>query len=134
MMTLREINLDVDHPVLAVWWEAHKWPVVPRSVLPKLGVVTLDGDLRVAAAFLYMDNSVGVCWLEWLVTNPDATGRQSLAGIAAVTEFLAERALEMNYGVMFTTCRQPALARIYERHGFGRTDEGVIHLVRKLRE
>lgn len=134
MITLREVNLDADHPVLSLWWEAHRFPVVPRSILPKLGVMALDGEVRVAAAFLYMDNSVGVSWLEWLVTNPDATGKQSLAGIGAVVNFLAERALELDYGVMLTTCRQPALARIFERHGFAKTDEGVIHLVRKLRE
>lgn len=134
MKHIREIELDTDYPVLTVWWEAHGWPVVPRVILPKLGVMAMDGDLRVAAAFLYMDNSVGVSMLEWLVTNPDSTGKQSLAAIGAVVGFLAERALEMDYGVMLTSCRQPALARIYERHGFQRTDEGIIHMVRKLRE
>lgn len=134
MNSIREINLDADHPVLAVWWEAHGWPVVPRAILPKLGVMAMAGDLRVAAGFLYMDNSVGVSMLEWLVTNPDATGRQSLAAIGAVIGFLSERALEMDYGVMLTSCRQPGLARIYERHGFAKTDEGIIHMVRKLRE
>jgi len=134
MNSIREINLDVDHPVLATWWEAHGWPVVPRAILPKLGVMALSGDMRVAAAFLYMDNSVGVSMLEWLVTNPDATGKQSLAAIGAVIGFLSERALEMDYGVMLTSCRQPGLARIYQHHGFEKTDEGVIHMVRKLRE
>lgn len=134
MIHVREITLDQDHPVLTAWWTAHGWPVVPRVILPKLGVMAMDGGLRVAAAFVYMDNSCGVCMLEWLVTNPDSTGKQSLAGIGAVIEFLAERVLELDYGVMLTSCRQPALARIYERHGFEKTDEGIIHMVRKLRE
>lgn len=134
MIQLRAIDLEADHPVLSLWWEAHGWPVVPAAILPKLGVMALDNDARIAAAFLYMDNSVGVSMLEWLVTNPDATGKQSLGGISAVIGFLTERALEMDYGVMLTSCRQPGLARIYERHGFAKTDEGVIHMVRKLRE
>jgi hypothetical protein len=132
MTTLREITIETDYPLVSGWWEAHGFPVVPVAVLPKLGVMAMDGELPVTAAWLYMDNSTGVCMLEWLVTNPDATGRQSLAGIAAVVGFLAERASEMNYGAMLTSCRQPALARIYERHGFTKTDEGVIHLVRNL--
>lgn len=134
MNSIREINLDTDHATLAAWWEAHGWPVVPRAILPKLGVMAMAGEMPVAAAFLYMDNSVGVSMLEWLVTNPDATGRQTLAAIGAVIGFLSERALEMDYGVMLTSCRQPALARIFEHHGFARTDEGIIHMVRKLRE
>jgi hypothetical protein len=133
-MHLREIDRTQDHATLSAWWTAHGFPVVPLPVLPKLGVMAFDGELGLAAGFLYMDNSVGVCWLEWLVTNPEATGRQSLAGIAAVVEFMAERALEMDYGVMLTSCRQEGLARIYQRHGFERTDEGIVHLVRKLRD
>ena len=133
MITLRTIEKEKDHPVVAAWWEAHGWPVVPAAILPKLGVLASDGDMPVAAAWLYMDNSVGVSMLEWLVTNPDATGRQSLAAIGAVVEFLAARAVELDYGAMLTSCRQPGLARIYEKHGFSKTDEGIIHMVRNLR-
>lgn len=134
MRHIREIELEQDYPFLAAWWTAHGWPVVPRAILPKLGVMAMDDDLRVAAAFLYMDNSVGVSMLEWLVTNPDTTGKQSLAGIGGVIGFLAERAVQMDYGVMLTSCRQASLARLFEHHGFAKTDEGIIHMVRKLRE
>lgn len=133
MIQVRIIDSEADYPVLCEWWKAHGWPEVPAAILPKLGVVAVKEDVRVAAAFLYMDNSVGVSMLEWLVTNPWANGRDALQGIGAVIGFLTERALEMDYGVMLTSCRQPGLARIFEKHGFTKTDVSMTHLVRTLR-
>lgn len=132
-MKLRIIEKERDHATLAGWWEAHAFPAVPAAVLPKLGVMAeRDDGTGLAAAFVYQDNSVGVSWLEWLVTNPEATGRESLAAIGAVVEFLANEVKGLGYGVMLTSCRQQGLARIYQRHGFLPTDEGVVHMLRYL--
>ena len=38
----------------------------------------------------------------------------------------------MNYRAVLTTCRQEALARLMQRQGFTRTDDGVIHLLQML--
>lgn len=132
MIQLRDYSQEADYPVLSLWWAAHGWSPPHPSVLPKLAVIAQDGDLRVGGAFLYMDNSVGVSMMEWLVTNPDSTGRQSLEAIKHLCDFLAQRAKELGYGVMLTSCKQPGLARIYERNGFTRTDEAMIHLARNL--
>jgi hypothetical protein len=134
MIQLRTIELEKDHPMLARWWTGHGWNVVPAVILPKLGVIAeMDGE-DMAAAFLYMDNSVGVCWLEWLVTNPSAKPFPAIRCVSQVIGFLRERALELDYGVMMTTCRQSSLARLYERNGFQKTDSGVTHLMMQLRE
>jgi hypothetical protein len=134
MIRLREIKLETDYPMVAGWWKAHGWHEVPQAILPKLGVMAHFDDLPTAAAWLYMDNSVGVCWLEWLVSNPAAKPYPAIRCISQVIGFLKERALEMDYGVMMTTCRQDTLVRLYERNGFLKTDEGVTHLLMPLRE
>jgi hypothetical protein len=131
---IRLVDLSKDYGMACEWWKAHGWEAVPAAILPKLGAVAVIEDVPIAAAFLYMDNSVGVCWLEWLVTNPDATPKQSFKGINMVIEFLREVAVSMDYGIMMTTCRQASLVRVYEKNGFTKSDEGVTHLVRKLRE
>jgi len=133
LLQLREFQPD-DYPIVAGWWSAYGWSAVPYAILPKLGVVGTLGHEPAAAGWLYMDNSVGVCMLEWLVTNPYCTGKESLRVINAITEHMKSVALSMNYGVMLTTCRQPSLARVHERNGFIKTDEGMIHLVRILEE
>lgn len=129
-MNLREINVVADYPTLCKWWEGHGWPTLPAAILPKLGIMVEHDGLPVCAAFLYMDNSVGVCMMEWLTTNPEAPLKAIPTAIRILIDFMADRAKDMNYGVMLTTCRQPALARVYEKNGFERTDDAVIHLIK----
>lgn len=115
-----------DYPTLAGWWTGHGWSAVPERILPPLGVIAGD----VAAGWLYMDNGgTGVAMLEWLVTNPAAKPRESVAGLRAVVDFLKSEAKRMDYPAILTTCRQPSLAKFMERCGFQRTDEGMIHLL-----
>lgn len=133
MIQIRPIELETDYETLTAWWKGHGWDAVPRVILPKLGAMVVMNEVQTAAAFLYMDNSVGVCWLEWLVTNPAANPMHTVRGVSQVITFLGERALKLDYGVMFTTCRQPSLVRLYERNGFVKTDESVTHLLMNLR-
>jgi hypothetical protein len=127
---IREYRSE-DYPMLLKWWQGHGWQGVPEAILPKLGVVWEDDGRPVAAAWLYMDNSIGVCMLEWLVADPEAPGKAVLTAIRHITRFLQERASELNYNVMLTTCRQESLARVYEKiGGFTRTDDGMIHLIK----
>jgi hypothetical protein len=119
-----------DYAILEAWWVAHGWSAVPENILPKLGLIISNEEKDICAGFLYMDNSVGVCWLEWVVTNPEATGFEAMKGIKALTKFMEKEADRMDYGVMMTTCRQASLTRLHEKNGFIKTDEGVTHLLR----
>lgn len=111
------------------WWEGHDWPGVPPAALPRLGVVASVGGVPAAAAWLYMDNSVGVAMLEWIVTNPNNSPRDSIRAIRAVTEFLKDRARDLDYGVILTTCKQQSLLKLLERNGFQESDRNMFHAV-----
>jgi hypothetical protein len=76
-----------------------------------------------------MDNSVGVSWMEWVVSNPNATAMQVYRGMSILIEAMRDLAKSNNYGVMLTCCRQPSLVRLYEKNGFMKTDSDVIHLI-----
>jgi hypothetical protein len=86
----------------------------------------------IASGWLYMDNSVGVSILEWMVANPKANPKAVYRSIKAIVEFLKNQAKEMNYTVMLTTCKQESLAKVYEKNGFLRTDSEMIHLMQPL--
>ncbi len=60
---IRLVDLSKDHGMACEWWKAHGWEAVPAVILPKLGAVAVIEDVPVAAAWLYMDNCVGVWWL-----------------------------------------------------------------------
>jgi hypothetical protein len=121
-----------DYPMVSEWWNAHGWNAVPFGVLPKLGIIAQMDEVPVAAGWLYMDNSVGVSILEWMVANPDAKPKAVYKSIKTIVEFLKTQAKEMNYAVMLTTCKQESLARVYEKTGFQRTDSEMIHLIQPL--
>jgi len=125
-------DLDSLYPTLAEWWTGHGWPAVPQAILPLLGIVANDGESPVAAAWLYMDNSVGVSMLEWIVTDPEAPARKSAVALSRIVGFAKEEAAHLGYSVMLTTCRQPSLAKLLTRSGFTETDANMIHLVTTL--
>lgn len=128
----RDTVLPGLYPELESWWRGHGWPAVPLAILPRLGVLASHGTRPVAAAWLYMDNSVGVSMLEWTVTNPSAAPREAAVAISRIVEFLQQEARALDYGVMLTTCRQESLARLLQRAGFRETDREMIHLVATL--
>lgn len=132
-MELREFKPE-DHPNIAQWWEGHGWSPIPLNILPKLGMIVSRDDIDVCAGWLYMDNSVGVCWLDWLVTNPEADPKSVIRCISQLVTFMSDRARDLNYGVMLTACRQPSLVRLYQRNGFNKTDTDVTHLMMVLTE
>jgi hypothetical protein len=131
----RQIRLFTpeDYPIVKEWWAGHDWEGVPLDVLPSLGAIASVAGEDVCAAWLYMDNSVGVCMLEWLVANPESSGKKILVAERMLQNFLEEEAKEMDYGVMLTTCKQESLARLHEKNGFMRTDSNMIHLIKFLK-
>lgn len=131
--SIRIFEKENDYEIVSGWWQGHGFPVIPAAVLPKLGVVMSIDGVDAAAGWLYMDNSVGVSMLEWLVTNPENKPRDSLVAIREIISFLKDRAVAMDYGVMLTTCKQPSLIKVLERNGFTRTDEGMYHAIASLR-
>jgi hypothetical protein len=120
-------DLPALYPIFKEWWEIHGWPGVPMVILPKLGILASDAAGPVAAGWLYMDNSIGVCMLEWMVTDPGASPRDAAKGLLSVVEFLKLEAKRLGYGVMLGTCKQPSLSRFLQKRGFEVTDSGMIH-------
>lgn len=136
LLQIREYTPN-DYPMLCEWWRGHGWDPVHELMLPKLGVIVdeFDADgfqMPIAASFLYMDNSCGVAMMEWTVSNPKAAGRSIFKAISTIIDFLAISAKEMGYSVILTTCKQPSLARVFQKGKFIRTDSEMIHLIKPL--
>lgn len=131
MITIHPYSRRQHYEVLCGYWKAHDFPPPAAVFLPALGVVAMDGQRIMAAGWCYLDNSVPVAKLEWLVANPDASPFESVKAIMMVTDFLQKRISQpdLNYQVMLTTCHQAGLVRLMEKQGFIKTDEGMTHMV-----
>jgi len=132
---IREFDKAQDMPMLNDWLAAHCRPAIPAEMLPSLGIVLFNGVTleEQAALWLYMDNSVGVCFCERVVTRPGLSLKESKAIILEGLEFLKQRAATMNYGVMFVRC-YPAIAKCLKGKGYFEDDRPVISLFTTTKE
>lgn len=127
--SVRMVNNELDYPAVSQWWPAHGWPAIPQAFLPKGGIIVEHGGAMRAAAWLYMDNSTGVAMMEWTVTNPDNTPRESLKALNLLFGGIKTMALDNDYGVILTAAKHEGLIKVYEKSGFKKTDDGVTHLL-----
>lgn len=131
---VRTVNVrDADRAAYSTamaWWKGHGWPGVNLAMLPRRGLL-VESPEGVSQAFgwLYRDNSVPVVMLEWIVTNPANTPKQSLGAVLKLIEAAKATAAAEGCRVMLTSVRQPALERVYERAGFVVLERGLTHLV-----
>jgi hypothetical protein len=80
-----------DYAMFRSWWEGHHTAPVPLALLPEGGIIvehSADGETWEAAmaAWLYLDNSVGVAFLGWFVSNPDMSARVSHAALPLLVQ------------------------------------------------
>lgn len=121
-----------DFQMVSDWRKAHDYPVIPETILPALGVVAESDGAARAAAWLYQDNSVGVCFLNWLVTAPGLSPAQARAALRTCIDFLTLRARELEYGFCIAYAAHPALIREARAFGFVEGARGVTELAKRI--
>lgn len=122
-----------DYPVIADWWHRHNQPPVPVHILPKCGVVVCGEDgVPIAATWLYQDNSVGVAWMAWLVTDGKTTPFTVDKAVLMLVEAASTVARELNYGLLFTMTDRPGLGKWFERNGWARNHTGMTQYFKRL--
>lgn len=138
-MKVREFQIP-DYPHVCEWWRAHKgpfpgghWPMIPLEFLSNSGFIAEDDDgERVAAGWLYLTNSA---WslLEFAVSNPNASIKKRHKGLELIVEEVARVTKDLGLAC-FTSLKSRGLKKLYERHGFGSAETGMINLVLPKRE
>lgn len=118
------------HGVLARWWDAHSWPVIPHDALPSTGMIACAEE-PVCAAFLYKTDS-SIAWMEWFISDPQAEKRHVSIGLDMIIEELSAFAKEQGFKTIFTSMHHRGLIRRLERHGFKTQDTDVTQLMRIL--
>ena len=119
-----------DREMIEGWHHGHESLAPPEAILPKLGVVVHDPDGRdMAAMWLYMDNSVGVCFVEHIVTVPGIGPSQARKALERGLEYLRFYAASNDYGIIFIHTL-PAIARRCEKLGFQKLKEAMVSMWR----
>ena len=121
---LRFFDHIKDYELMEDWSWEHGKPPPPREMLPSLGAVCERNGEPVALLFLYMDNSVGVCWAEFPTTKPAMPVKDSVSALLHLLEFMKKAAAANNYGFMRVTTH-PAIARYLKKAGFAPSMENM---------
>lgn len=130
-MTLEtRLYQDSDYPMVAEWWRAWKWDVLPQECLPELGVIVSDGDTDICAAWLYRTDSA-FALIEWVISNPKAKKYRKQA-ISELIGCLCWHAEKLGFKAVVTMVSHPSLIANMERLGFEGRRDGMTNLIRRL--
>lgn len=135
-MEIREFDSKLDLKDFNLWWA--KWnpkeeiSQVPREVLPAIGrtVVGSEGQ-NIAMGFVYQSNSK-ICWLEWLVVNPDSNPGLRREALDILISELKNVARDLGFWMAFTSVNHGGLISRLEGHGFEIADKNMTNMIGKL--
>lgn len=120
-----------DFQMVDGWIKVHGGCGLPETLLPAVGVIVEMGGEPAAAMWLYMDNSIGVCWLDCAATMPGLGVGRARACLAEAVKFLTAEAARLGYGACFCYCHE-AVARHLECMGFSRREYGLVMMERRI--
>lgn len=129
MYLVRMYEPEADYGMIEEWARGHGKNPPPAPILPRLGIVVREIGAKkstdVAALWLYMDNSVGVCFAEHVITMPGLSLKRAKAALLRAIDCLRKLASEMNYAVMMVHTL-PGIARFLRNAGFRSAGEGRV--------
>lgn len=133
LLQLRMYDAEKDHPTIMQWCADHGHVGIPANVLPKLGVVVQADGEDVAALWMYMDNSTGVCFAEYPVTKAGVGLKLARRAFVTALDFLKSEARINGYWLLRVTTL-PAIARILSGQGFVVDNSNMVSMVCPLVE
>ncbi len=131
MISVEFFDPSTHFETIGSWWTAQGWPVIPLSHLPRTGIVVLVDGKPAAAAWIYKTDSA-ICWLEWVVADPQVRGelRSSVLSVLISTGKIVAKSL--GFDEAFMTIKHDSLGKRIQAHGFVARDEGATNFTCNL--
>ena len=137
MYLVRMYEPETDYGMIEAWAAGHGKAAPPKDFLPRLGVISQEvkNEARedLSALWLYMDNSVGVCFAEHAIAKPGLSMRRAKLSLLRALDCLRKLAASMNYGVMLVHTPE-GIARHLVKEGFHEAEKGLCGLWAAIEE
>ena len=117
IMQLRDYTQD-DQEEIASWYLLHGKTPYPFAWLPKLGIICEVDSVPVGAAWLGMDNSVGVANIPQICVKPGLHATASRRVMRFMIDFLEKSAKELGYGVVFASLNVAPIKHYMKSKGY----------------
>lgn len=116
-----------DHEMVAGWWRAWNWPVIPPESLPQTGVIISNGGVDVCAAWLYRTDSCCSC-MGLFISNKDAPKAARKGCVDYLIRVISEISRQLGFTAILATVTRQSLVKALERNGFGHKEQNVTNL------
>lgn len=132
-----EYYKDEDYPMLVSWWKDWGEEPVKKECLPKRGVIVINGDEGVCAAFL-VETNTPTCFIEAAVSNKKMYSvltkeENNVAGDILITGLsILAKNLGFKKVICEVTLRYDKLAKRFYRLGFKKGKDPSILLTRRI--
>jgi len=131
MIEIRPFSKITDFDDLNEFTDGQGFPRFDPRILPTIGVCVYDDNKKLCFAWLYLESSTVFAIIEWTITNPENTPKESYKSLQVAVKHLTGIALKLGYIRIMTSSNNKGLIRIYEKAGFIQTDEKVTQLLYK---
>ena len=125
--------LEEDYSMLEKWWAAWGWPAVSKDILPDNGTggVMVEHDGKpIVAGFIYWSNS-GLCWLDWIVSDPNGSKRTRPLAVKLLIETVEIMVKDAGKKCIMSISRSNSLLKIHKKLGWN-VDENPSHEMIKI--
>jgi hypothetical protein len=122
---------DRDYEEVCAWWIDYKWEPVPLDHLAKIGLLAINEEKKIAAAWLYQTETA-FAWFEFLITNPNIEWKEKKPAIEKLMTEALRLAARCGHKTVFTSLNHPGLIKLYQKLGFKIGDTNVTQLMMRL--
>lgn len=132
--TWRKVTAEDYATIVCLWWKSWGWNTPPSlDMLPQDSVLVIHEETQtpVYAGFLYRTGT-SIAWMEFVVSNKDATTEQRRGGKEYLFETISSLARYLGFKVLFTSTNEATLKNSLKGSGFVVGDENMYQLVKKL--
>ena len=112
------IDIEADYPMFEAWWHAHKATPPARAILPAAGILVSAHGEPAIAAWVYQDNSSGVAFLGWFVSNPCGAPITISRSLQVMLTAIDEFCISQDRVAIFCMSENRVIGRRLLRHGY----------------
>jgi hypothetical protein len=114
-MQPRKWNVNKDYSIIFNWCKQYNWDaVIPKEVLPKIGVIIIDKK-PICAAGLFVDKTSKLGFMWGIFSNPKISKIKLFRGMEMCIEQIENEAKKNKLSFVYTITGENALHKLYNR-------------------
>lgn len=125
---------ETDYPQLVEWWKFWRFPAPLQEMLPEngtCGIMLSKDGINICAGFIYFTNSK-MCWIEFIVSNPNYKEKDRKEAITQLINSLCELAGSYGFKVAYTNLKNESLINHFTECQFVKGTSNTTEMIKSL--